>query len=187
MPFDLPQIYVMEPGYTIHYDRTKLSPDTTRHMTAGYNVIQYTSGAGGIVRVGARLDATNPLIGDRVKVVQVLVQKHGNPTGTITVNIRKGTDDIVAATIGTFDITNVAAGRGEFSFVVRNKGNTYDCLVNDVVSVEYTPTASVSDGLLIMTNAALSNQALWTGRQYNGTAWSNTTLAPALLVKGANV
>jgi hypothetical protein len=186
MPFEQPQIYAMESGHTIHYDRTKFSPDHTRHMTAGYNFIQYTSDAGGIVRVGARLDATNPLIGDRVKIVQVFVSKYGNPTGNITIGVRKASDDSLV-TIGTYDIANVVAGRGEFSFSVRNRGNTYDCLVNDVVSVEYTPAASASDGLNILTNQALANQSLWTGRQYNGTSWSNTTQAPAMLIKGANV
>jgi hypothetical protein len=176
----LPSIYSSDPTYTIHYDRTK----TSNPVGYAHNVIHYSGATGGIVRAGARVDATNPIITQKVKVVQVFCTKFGNPSGNISVVVRKGTDDTIGATIGTFNIQNVIGS--EFSFVAQNDTHVYATAVNDVVSVEYTAGGgNNTDGLVLLTSAYQGNPALWTGRQHNGTSWANAPSAPALLIKGA--
>src|SRR5918996_3894593 len=102
-------------------------------LTTFYNVepdatpthIQHT---GTIVRTGVRFDASASGLGTSVKSVWVRFRKYGAPTGPVTVNIRKGSDGTVAATIGTFDITQFPAAV-ESVIVVRNRfGNTYQML-----------------------------------------------------------
>ena len=65
------------------------------------NHVQHT---GGVVRHGIRFDTGSAGLGNSVKSVWVYYRKYGNPIGNVTVNIRKASDDTVAATIGTFPI-----------------------------------------------------------------------------------
>lgn len=61
----------------------------------------------------------------------------------------------------------------------------WDNVANDVVSVEFPASADRSDGFMILTNSALAMAANHTAREHNGTSWSTTTSAPAMLIKGA--
>jgi hypothetical protein len=134
----------------------------------------------GLTRTGVRFDTAG--LGISVKSVWVRFRKYGNPMGNITVNIRKGSDDSIAATIGTFPIQSLGTG-GEQSFVVRNKfNNSYLMVANDFVSIEFP--SSATDGFELSTTTTQGLPTGYTGRQYNGTTYANTTNPPAITIKG---
>lgn len=138
----------------------------------------------GIGRTGVRFDAGASGIGTPIRSVLVRFRKYGLPTGPITINIRKGTDDTVAATIGTWNIEHFPAGV-EQSIVVRNRQqNTWNMVANDIVSVEFPSNAT--NGFEISTNSVETNPINnYTSRSHNGTSWNATTSDPlAIIIKG---
>jgi hypothetical protein len=141
--------------------------------------IQYN----GVTRVGVRVDAGSTAIGLPIKSVVVNGRKYGNPTGNITVGVRKALDDSLV-TIGTLSMTTGFAGAAgsDFSFSLRLRTNAYSTVLNDVISVEFP--SSATDGFTILTNTSQGNPATFTGRSHNGTIWSNTTNPPAISFKG---
>ena len=155
-------------------------------LTTLYNVdlgaspshIQYN----GIGRVGIRFDAGASGIDSSVKSVWVRFRKYGNPTGNITIGVRKASDDSLV-TIGTWPIESFSPAATEQSFVARLRSNTYQMVTNDVVSVEFPSNAT--NGLEISTSTTEGNPTGYTGRSHNGTAWSYTTDPPAITIKGA--
>lgn len=140
--------------------------------------IQYN----GIERVEARYDAGASGLGTSVKSVWLRFRKYGNPTGNITINIRKGSDDTVAETIGTWPIKSYGIAETELSIARRLRSNAYAMTQNDIVSVEFPSNAT--DGLEISTSTTESNPSGYTGRSHNGSTWSNTTNPPAITIKG---
>jgi hypothetical protein len=156
-------------------------------MTTLYNMptgavpgtIQYN----GVTRVGVRIDAGSTAIGLPIKSVVVNGRKYGSPTGNITVGVRKALDDSLV-TIGTVSMTTGFAGSAgsDFSFVVRLRTNAYSTVLNDVVSVEFP--SSATDGFTILTNTSQGNPGTFTGRQHNGTIWSNSANPPSITFKG---
>jgi hypothetical protein len=116
-----------------------------------------------------------------VKSVHVRFRKYGLPTGNITVNIRKGTDDTVAATLGSYPVESFPANV-ESTFIVRLRSNTWNMVANDQVSVEFPSNAT--NGFEISANSVASNPTNYTGHSFNGTTWSNTSDPPAITIKG---
>lgn len=157
-------------------------------MTTLYNVptgavpgtIQYN----GVTRCGVRIDAGSTAIGLPIKSVVVNGRKYGNPSGNITVAIRKASDDTIAATIGTVSMTTGFAGSAgsDFSFVVRLRTNAYNMVLNDIVTVEFP--SSATDGFTILTNTSQGNPTGYTGRSYNGTVYASTANPPSITIKG---
>jgi hypothetical protein len=147
-----------------------------------YNVVgngNYLS-FNGIGRAGIRFDSGSASIGSSVKSVLVRGRKYGSPTGNITVNVRKASDDS-AVTIGIYPIQNLLTGI-ESSFVVRLRSNTYNMVLNDLVTVEFPSNAT--NGLDIALNNSLSNpQGLYTSRSHNGTIYASTASPVAITVK----
>lgn len=137
----------------------------------------------GLGRVGVRYDAGASGLGVPVKSVWVFCRRYGNPTGNVTVNVRKGSDDTVASTIGTFDIRNISSSTQGSSFAVRNGSNTWNMVASDVVSVEFP--SSATDGLEIALNTTVGLPSNYVGRIHNGTSWNaNTANPPAIYIKG---
>lgn len=138
--------------------------------------------AGGIGRTGVQFNAWASGLGVSVKSVLINFRKYGLPTGNITINIRKGSDDTVAATIGTFPIESFHANI-EQQLTLRNRlgGNTYNMVSVDRVSIEY-PSNAVN-GFEITTNSVLSDPANYTSQSHNGTSWSITSDPLAIIIK----
>jgi hypothetical protein len=136
----------------------------------------------GITRTGVRFDASASGLGTSVKSVWLRFRKYGLPTGPITVNIRKGTDDTVAATIGApFNIEHFPANV-EQTLVVRNRfNNSYQMVENDLVSVEFPSNAT--NGFEITTHSSASNPTNYTSRSYNGSTYSSTSDPLCITIK----
>lgn len=167
----LAELLGTDDGLTDHYNRGLNNNPTAGHIAHN-----------GITRTGVRFDAGASGLNQKIQSVWVFFRKYGNPTGNITVNIRKGTDDTIAATIGTWPITVGTAGATEQSFAVRNRSNTYQMVVDDVVSVEYP--SSATDGFEITTNTTLTDPTNYTSRSFNGTVYATTANPVALYIKG---
>ena len=147
-------------GLTAFYS---LDPD------ASPNHIQHS----GVTRTAVRMDAGASGLGVPVKSVWLRFRKYGLPTGNITVNVRKGSDDSVASTIGTFPIEAVPSDT-EYEVVIRNRfGNSYNMEATDLVSIEY-PSNAVN-GFEITTHSTASNPTNYTGRSFNGTVYASTS------------
>jgi hypothetical protein len=135
----------------------------------------------GITRTCVRFDAGATGLGVPVKSVWLRFRKYGLPTGNITVNIRKGSDDTIASTIGTFPIESVPSDT-EYEVVLRNRfGNTYNMLATDLVSIEY-PSNAVN-GFEITTHSTAGNPTNYTGRSFNGSIYASTTDPLCITVK----
>jgi hypothetical protein len=135
-----------------------------------------------IGRTAIKFETGSDGIGQKIQSVWVRGRKYGNPTGDITVNIRKISDDLTVL-IGTFDIRHFVPG-AEQSFAVRNRQNSYQMLAGDFVSVEYPSDAT--NGFEISTNSVASDPTNYTSRSHNGTVWSVSALTDplAITIKG---
>lgn len=155
---------------------------TTFHnveVSASPNHIQH---AGGIGRTGVQFNAWASDLGVSVKSVHINFRKYGLPTGNITINIRKGSDDTVAATIGAFPIESFHANiEQQLTLRIRLGGNTYNMVSGDRVSIEYPRNAV--NGFEIATNSVLSDPTSYTSQSHNGTSWSITSDPLAIVIK----
>ena len=66
----------------------------------------------------------------------LVLNKTNLPTGTAKVVIRKGTDDSIAATLGTIDVTTITTSDALYTFT--NTSNTYKIVAGDKLLLEYT-------------------------------------------------
>jgi hypothetical protein len=147
------------------------------NVASDANYLQYN----GIGRVGERFDASASGLGTSVKSVLIRFRKCGLLTGPITVGVRKASDDSLV-TINTIPIESFPSTNTEQSVALRLRSNDYQMVENDVVSVEFP--SNTTNGLEIAVNTSQGNPTNYTGRQHNGTTWSNTTDPPAIIVKG---
>jgi len=113
------------------------SQGTEVYIVAGLN-IPHQLYQGGTIRVGEQAGTGSALIGKTLGEVDLLLARSTtNTTGTVTVNIRKASDDSIAATMGTLDVSTLpTSGFKQCNFV--NNNNTYAIVLNDKVVVEYS-------------------------------------------------
>lgn len=89
------------------------------------------------IRIGEVANGSkSQLIGKIPKEVDFFLTKVGNPTGIVTMNIRKGIDDSVAATMGTLNAVSMSTNTTMYTFINRN--NTYALKKGDKILVEYS-------------------------------------------------
>ena len=82
------------------------------------------------------------LIGESVKRVSVILKSAGNPTGTINVVLRRGTDDSVATTFGTIDATTLTTTDQTFTL---ESPTSQTFAANDKILVEWDGTGTDTD------------------------------------------
>jgi hypothetical protein len=90
---------------------------------------------GSNTRFGEHAATSSILIGKIITEVDVWMKAVGSPTGTITVTIRKGSDDSIAATMGTMAATSLTGTMKLYTFT--NTGNAYTIVATDKVLVEF--------------------------------------------------
>jgi hypothetical protein len=101
---------------------------------------------GGNHRAGEITTAASTLIGNSVKRVSVILKKAGNPTGTITVLVRKGTGDSIALTFGTIQATTLTTSDKIFTL---EAPTSHTFAANDKVLVEWAGTGTSTDQVLV--------------------------------------
>ena len=94
--------------------------------------------SGGFHRAGEVTRAASTLIGNSVKRVSVILKRAGNPTGTVFVRFRRGTNDTVATTFGQIDATTLTTTDQTFT-VESTTSQTF--ATNDRILVEYDAPA----------------------------------------------
>ena len=82
------------------------------------------------------------LIGQPVKRVNLILKKSGNPTGTISIVVRKGSDDSIAHTFGTIDASTLTTTDKTFTL---EAATSYTIAANDKILVEWDGTSSTID------------------------------------------
>ena len=101
---------------------------------------------GSIKRAGELMHKTSTLnsalIGQPVKRVNVILKKSGNPTGAISVVVRKATGDSIAHTFGTIDASTLTTTDKTITF---EASSSYTIAANDRILVEFGGTASTVD------------------------------------------
>lgn len=101
---------------------------------------------GSIQRAGELMHKTatlnSALIGQPVKRVNVILKKSGNPTGTISVVVRKVTGDSIIHTFGTIDASTLTTIDKTFTL---ESASSYTIAANDRLLVEWNGTASSTD------------------------------------------
>jgi hypothetical protein len=101
---------------------------------------------GGSHRAGEIMTSASVLIGNSIKKLTVILKKAGNPTGTITVLVRKGTGDSVGITYGTIDATTLTTTDQTFTL---EAPTSHTFAANDKVLVEWAGTGTSTDQVLV--------------------------------------
>jgi Domain of unknown function (DUF1929)/Bacterial Ig domain len=109
---------------------------------------------GGLRRAGEWMhrNATynSALIGQSVKRVNVILRRSGNPTGTISVVVRRFSDDSIVHTFGTIDATTLTTSDQIFTLEATS---SYTIAANDRILVEWGGTGSSTDQVRIKKSA----------------------------------
>ncbi len=118
---------------------------TTIYSQAGTNSY-ITLSTGGNHRGGEIMTSASVLIGNSIKKLTVILKKAGNPTGTITVVVRKGTGDSVGITFGTIQATTLTTTDQTFTL---EAPTSHTFAANDKVLVEWAGTGTSTDQVLV--------------------------------------
>ncbi|MFL6473906.1 MAG: galactose oxidase-like domain-containing protein [Nitrososphaera sp.] len=101
---------------------------------------------GGLKRAGEYMHKSttfnSALIGQSVKRVNVILRRAGNPTGTISVVVRRFSDDSIVHTFGTIDASTLTTNDKTFTL---ESTSSYSIAANDRVLVEWGGTSSSKD------------------------------------------
>ena len=92
------------------------------------------------------MTSASTLIGNSVKKLTVILKKAGNPTGDITVLVRKGTGDSVSITFGTIDAATLTTTDQTFTL---EAPTSHTFAANDKVLVEWDGTGTTTDQVLV--------------------------------------
>jgi hypothetical protein len=103
-------------------------------------------GTGSSNRAGEIMTSSSTLIGNSIKKLTLILKKVGNPTGTITVLVRKGTGDSVAITFGTINAATLTTTDQTFTL---EAPTSHTFAANDKVLVEWAGTGSDVDKVLV--------------------------------------
>ena len=114
------------------------------------------------LQFGEWVRGTNsPLYNKNIKRVDWPLRKSGNPTGTATIVVRKGTDNSIATTVGTIDVSNLTSS---FNYqTVENQAASYNMVVGDRLMIEYSGGDS-NDYIIAMAKPGISNDSKVTKR-----------------------
>jgi hypothetical protein len=90
------------------------------------------------------------LIGQPVKRVNVILKKSGNPTGTISVVVRKVSGDSIGHTFGTINASTLTTSDQTFTL---EASSSYTIAANDRILVEWNGTGSTTDRVWVKKSA----------------------------------
>jgi hypothetical protein len=107
-------------------------------------------------RAGEIMTPASVLIGNSIKKLTVILKKAGNPTGTITVRVRKGTVDSVGITYGTIQATTLTTTDQTFTL---EASTSHTFAANDKVLVEWAGTAGTSTDQVLVKRHTYSDPA----------------------------
>jgi hypothetical protein len=127
---------------------------TSIYSVAGANNYAklYTSSltrAGELMHKTATLNSA--LIGQPVKRVNVILKKSGNPTGTVSVVVRKVTGDSIIHTFGTIEASTLTTIDKTFTL---EAASSYTLAANDRILVEWAGTSSTIDQVWVKKSAS---------------------------------
>lgn len=97
-------------------------------------------------RIGETVTASSTLIGQNIKRVSIILKKSGNPTGTISIVVRKGSDNTVALTFGTINTSSLTTSDQTFTLTAPTARALQ---ANDKVLVEWGGTGSSTNKVLV--------------------------------------
>ncbi len=95
--------------------------------------------SGSLRRAGEFMQTNSALVGQPVKRVNVIMKKSRSPTGTISVVVRRASDDSIVHTFGTINASTLAGGDRTFSL---EAASSYTIAANDRILVEWNGTGS---------------------------------------------
>jgi len=110
---------------------SQASTNTPNHLSSNSSDYQ---------RVGEQAQTGSVLIGKVLTQIQIWIKSNNSATGTATCTIRKGTDDSIATTMGTIDVTTISSNMTLYNFT--NNTNAYAIAVNDKILLEYSATSN---------------------------------------------
>jgi hypothetical protein len=139
-------------------------PGSANNPPATYTSIYSVAGAaknyaklytGSVKRAGELMhkNATynSALIGQPVKRVNVILKKSGNPTGTISVLVRKASGDSIVHTFGTILASTLTTTDNTYPF---EAPLSYALAANDRILVEWDGTGSTTDQVWVKRSAS---------------------------------
>jgi hypothetical protein len=146
---------------------------TSIYSVAGSNNYAKLS-TGSIKRAGELIHKTatfnSALIGQSVKRVNVILKKSGNPTGTISVVVRKVTGDLIVHTFGTIDASTLTTSDKTFTL---ESTSSHTIAANDRILIEWNGTTSSTDQVWVKKSASSTSG----GFDGENTKWSQYVAA----------
>jgi hypothetical protein len=156
------------PGYyLIHVLNNAGVPSVGRYIkippgtyTSIYSVAGATNSyanlyTGNVKRAGELMSQSaiyySALIGQPVKRVNVILKKSGNPTGTISVLVRKASGDSIVHTFGTRAASTLTTTDNTYPF---EADLSYTIAANDRILVEWNGTGSTTDQVWVKKSAS---------------------------------
>ena len=118
------------------------------------------------------------LIGQPVKRVKVILAKSSSPTGTVSVVVRKASDDSIAHTFGTISASTLTTSDQTFTL---EPASAYTIAVNDRILVEWGGTGSRSYQVWIKNQQSIHLVALMV-RIPNGHSMQQATVTRVAMI-----
>lgn len=128
---------------------------TSIYSVAGATTTYAKLYTGNIKRAGELMHKNttynSALIGQPVKRVNVILKKSGNPTGTISVLVRKVSGDSIGHTFGTIDASTLTTTDKTLTL---EAASSYTIAANDRILVEWNGTGSTTDQVWVKKSVA---------------------------------
>jgi hypothetical protein len=151
---------------------------TTIYSQAGTNSY-IPLNSGGTHRAGEIMTSASVLVGNSIKKLTVKLKKAGNPTGTISVVVRKGTGDSIAITFGTIDAATLTTADQTFTL---ESPTSHTFAANDKVLVEWDGTPGTSTDQVLVKRHAYTDATT----SFDGINTKQTTKAATSTAYGTN-
>ncbi len=128
---------------------------TAIYSVAGGTDKYGTLSTGGLKRIGEFMERNttynSTLIGQSVKRVNVILRRLGNTSGTISVVVRRYSDDSIVHTFGTIDASRLTTTYQTFSL---ESTSSYTIGANNRILVEWNGTGSSADQIMVRKSAS---------------------------------
>jgi hypothetical protein len=125
--------------------------------------------AGEFMQKNATLNSA--LIGQPVKRVNVILKKSGNPTGTISVVVRKASGDSIVHTFGTVDASTLTTSDKTFTL---EASSSYTIAANDRILVEWDGNPSSTTNQVWVKRSASDTSGGFDGQNTKWTQYATS-------------
>ena len=127
--------------------------------------------SGSVRRAGEFMQTNSILVGQSVKRVNIILKKSKSPTGTISIVVRRASDDSIVHTFGTIDASTLAGGDKTYSL---ESTSSYTIAANDRILVEWNGTGSNTNNQVLVKKSTSNTSGGFDGTNTIWTEYATT-------------